>query len=114
MLQLCSRMLLDYGKFLTMTFGGFLFQFAISGISFFASCVFNSTSKSLMIGAGLPALLAFNLLSGMNKKLEFLKAFSLVTLFDTKAVIDGEGYVIKFALLAAMGIILYVVGVKVA
>lgn len=104
---------LDYGTFLRLTLGGFLLQFAISGITFFASCLFNNSGNSLTIGAGLPiTFFAFNLLSGMSGKLEFLRYFSLITLFDRNAIIDGKGYVAKLIILAVIGLVLYVAGIK--
>ncbi|MBC8080878.1 MAG: ABC transporter permease subunit [Gorillibacterium sp.] len=104
---------LDYGVFLTLTLGCFLFQFAISGITFFASCVFNNSSRSLTVGAGLPlAFFAFNLLASMSDELQFLKNFSLITLFDRDAIMDGKGYLAKLIILAVIGIVLYVAGIK--
>lgn len=105
---------LDCSAFLMLTLGCFLLQFTISGIAFFASCIFNNSSKSLAIGAGLPlAFFAFKLVSGMSDKLEFLKYISINTLFDTKAIIDGKDYAVKLIILAAIGVVLYVSGIKV-
>jgi len=105
---------LDYKTFLILTLGCFLLQFAISGITFFASCLFNNSSKSLTLGAGLPiAFFAFNLLSNMSHKLEFLRYLSLITLFDSKAIMDGKGYAAKLVILFIMGIVLYIAGIKV-
>lgn len=105
---------LDYSTFLLLTLGGFLLQFAISGITFFCSCVFNHSSRSLAFGAGLPlAFFAFKLLSTMSDKLDFLKYFSLNTLFDTNSIISGGGYATNLAVLAAVGVLLYAAGVKV-
>ena len=106
--------ILNYNTFLMLTLGGFLLQFAISGITFLCSCIFNNSSKSLTIGAGLPLMFfAFNIMSGMSDKLEFLKYFSLITLFDSNAIIDGKGYAAKLIILAVLGIILYVAGIKI-
>lgn len=103
---------LDYGVFFKMLFGSFLLQLAISGVAFCASCVFNSTKRSLIFGAGVPIFFfATNLLSGMSDKLEPLKYTSLITLFDTKAIIDGGGYALQFTVLVVIGLALYVVGI---
>ena len=48
----------------------------------------------------------------MSDKLDFLKYFSLITLFDRNAIIDGKGYVAKFVILAIIGLVLYVAGIK--
>ncbi|MEI6578889.1 MAG: ABC transporter permease subunit [Eubacteriales bacterium] len=105
---------LDYNTFIMLTFGCFLLQFAISAIVFFASCVFNYSSKSFMLGAGLPIIFfVFKLLSGMSDKLEFLKYMSLNTLFDTNAIMNGEGFAVKLIVLAVIGVVLYAAGIKV-
>ena len=105
---------LDYGKFLLLTLGAFLLQFAFSGITFLSSCIFNHSGKSLALGAGFPlAFFACHLLSQMSKSLTFFKYFSLITLFDANAIIRGEGFIIKLTVLAVAGIILYIAGIKV-
>ena len=66
---------------------------------------------ALLLGAGLPiAFFLFNSLSGLDT-LEFLKYFSLNTLFDTGAIISGGGFVIQFVAMFAIGIALYCAGV---
>jgi ABC-2 type transport system permease protein len=105
---------LDEAAFLRLTFGEYLLQFAISGIVFCASCIFNRSSRSLIFGAGLPILFfVTNLLSVMSKDLEFLKYFSLITLFDTEAIISGQGYALGLVVLAGVAVVLYAVGMKV-
>jgi ABC-2 type transport system permease protein len=105
---------LDNAAFLRLTLGEYLLQLAISGIVFCASCIFNRSSRSLSFGAGLPILFfATNLLAGISKDLDFLKYFSLITLFDTDSLINGEGYAIKLIVLAVMAIALYIIGIKV-
>jgi ABC-2 type transport system permease protein len=105
---------LDNAAFLRLTLGEYLLQFAISGIVFCASCIFNRSSHSLSFGAGLPILFfATNLLTGMSKDLDFLKYFSLITLLDTDSIISGEGYAIKFIILTIVAIVLYIIGIKV-
>ena len=47
----------------------------------------------------------------MSDKLEFFKYLLLNTLFDSKAIMDGEGYAVKLIILAAVGSILYVAGI---
>jgi ABC-2 type transport system permease protein len=105
---------LDNAAFLRLTLGEYLLQLAISGIVFCASCIFNRSSRSLSFGAGLPILFfATNLLAGMSKGLDFLKFFSLITLYDTDSIISGEGYAIKFIVLAVVAIVLFIIGIKV-
>lgn len=104
-----------FGTFWLLLLGLFLLIFAISGIGFFASCWFNKGSQALIIGAGLPV--AFYLLNTMSPLLkingsEFLKYFSLNTLFDTSAIIAGGATAaIQFIAMAVIGIALYGVGI---
>ncbi len=51
---LLSHGKLDYELFWTINGGMFCFMLAISGIVFFASCLFNITGSALDIGAGIP------------------------------------------------------------
>lgn len=105
---------LDNQAFLMLIVGEYLLQLAIGGIVFCASCIFNRSSRSLSFGAGLPILFfATNLLAGMSKDLGFLKYFSLFTLFDTKSIIGGQGYVVKFIVLGVIAVMLYIIGMKV-
>lgn len=103
---------LELGKFWLLNFGLFLFGFAISGICFFASCWFNKSGNSLIVGAGLPV--AFWLFDSLSKisDLEFLKYFSLNTLFDTTAIISGGGFIIQFIVMAIIGTVFYAIGIN--
>lgn len=104
-----------FGTFWLMILGLFLLIFAISGIGFFASCWFNKSSQALILGAGLPV--AFYLLNTMSPLLkingsEFLKYFSLNTLFDTSAIITGSATcAIMFVAMAVIGMVLYGFGI---
>jgi ABC-2 type transport system permease protein len=103
---------IDLAKFWTMVLGYALFALAISGICFAASCWFNKGGESLMVGAGLPiAFFLFEAMSGMSG-LEFLKYLSLNTLFDTTAIIAGDGYVIQFIVLGLIAVALYTIGIN--
>jgi hypothetical protein len=102
---------LDIGVFLQLTLGCFLLQLAISGISFLGSCIFNSSGKSLAIGAGIPlACFALKMVSGMSDSLEKLNHLSINTLFDTDAIVSGEAFVGKLVTLAVIGIGCYITG----
>lgn len=75
--------------FFMMNLGMLLLMFAVSGISFLASCIFNLSKRSLALGAGLPfAFLILNLLSTVNTTLEPLRYLSLMTLFDTRQILN--------------------------
>ncbi|MCL2846459.1 MAG: ABC transporter permease [Firmicutes bacterium] len=107
---------INIGNLWLIILGALLFGFAISGICFFASCWFNKSSQSLMVGAGLPV--AFFLFASMSPLItlndaEFLKYFSLNTLFDTTAITGGDigGFIGQFIAMFAIGAVLYVIGI---
>jgi ABC-2 type transport system permease protein len=100
--------------YLNLNLGIFLLMFAIAGISFLFSCVFNLTKNSLALGAGIPiAFLIFEIMSGASSDLEFFKFFSLNTLFDPSAITDGGTFIPQFIILAVLGSVLYLIGIKV-
>ncbi len=104
----------DVLAFLMMNLGMLLLMFAVSGISFMASCVFNLSKYSLALGAGLPfAFLILNLMSTVNETLEPLKYFSLMTLFDTQQVLKAGAYWSEFVILGVIGLALYAFAIRV-
>ncbi|WP_164775425.1 ABC transporter permease subunit [Paenibacillus glycanilyticus] len=103
---------LDISTFLTLTFGFFLLQTALSGIVFVASCVFNRSSQSLTLGAGISIFFfVANLLSGLSSKLESLKHITIITLYDSKAIINDGSYVSGLIILIVIGIIFFAAGI---
>ncbi len=99
---------LDIEKFILLNLGAFLLQFAISGICFASSCIFNRSKHSLLLGAGLP--LGFFVLSLLVKtadSLKFLKYITLTSLYDTSAILTGGTFVPQFILLGVLSVGLY-------
>ena len=106
--------LLDVKYFLMLNLGVFLLHFAVSGISFFASCLFNESRTSLMLGAGLPILfLLIQMLGNAGEKLESFKYFTIFTLFNNMNLIKGEGILVPLLVLFAIGAVLYGAGVAI-
>lgn len=102
---------LDMRNFLWLNLGCFLLMFAISGICFAASCTFNLSRTSLAFGAGFPlAFLLIKMVSELSEDLSFFKYLTLNTLFDPEAIVQGGGFFWQFAILAAVGIVLYIMG----
>jgi len=97
--------------FFILASGSLFLSLAISGITFFASCLFNRSSQSLALGGGITVLFfAANMLAGMNDNLEILKNVTIVTLFDSAAIISGDGYRMQLFILAGLTLILYILG----
>jgi ABC-2 type transport system permease protein len=99
--------------YLMLNLGAFLLMFAISGISFLFSCVFNLSKNSLALGAGLPiAFFIFKIVSEIGDSLSGFRYLSLNTLFNTEAVVNGGSYALQFGVLGLLGVVLYVVGMR--
>lgn len=113
-LMLDESLIFSVYDYLMMNFGALLLIFAISGISFFCSCLFNSANNSMAFGAGIPvAFYLLQMMSGFGEDLDFLKYFSINTLYDPYAIVKGGSFGIQFLALAIIGIVLYVLAVKV-
>lgn len=106
---------INVGKLWLVVFGCILFGFATSGICFFASCWFNKSGQSVMIGAGLPV--AFFLLGSLSPLLtinnhEFLKYFSMNTLYNTGDILAlSKDIIVPFVALFVIGVALYTIGI---
>lgn len=98
------------GTFWILILGFVLYGFAIGGICFFASCWFNKSGNSLALGAGIS--IAFVVLDSLSiiSGLEWLKYFTLNTLYDTNAIISGSDYIVQLIALFVGGAILYILG----
>lgn len=113
---------LTYGKLVLLNLGAFLVLFALSGLCFFTSCVFDRSKCSMAIGGGLSifALVAAMLgLFGSQVipsvvRLDALNNFNyttIISLFDVISIMEGtNAFVWKFAILGIMGLIGYLVG----
>jgi len=103
---------LDIGGFIVLNLGALLLHYALSGLGFLASCSFNDSKNSLMFGAGLPvAFLLLQMLSDVGEKTEFLKYFTILTLFEPTKIVTGEGYGISFLVLGILAVCLYLAGI---
>jgi len=113
-LALDDGMQFSVADFLNLNFGAFLLMFAIGSITFLASCIFNLSKNALIIGAGLPVgFLILEMLSQISEDFEMLRYLSLNTLFDPSAITGGDAFIPQFIVLAILGAILYLVGIKV-
>lgn len=105
---------LDIPRFLLLNLGALLLYYALTGIGFLASCLFNDTKNSLAIGAGLPvAFLVIQMISDVGDATSFLKYFTLYTLFDPNQIIQNSDFILPFLVLAAIAVIMYSAGVYV-
>ncbi|CUH93479.1 ABC transporter permease subunit [Herbinix luporum] len=105
---------LDVPGFLLLNLGALLLYYSITGIGFFASCLFNDTKNSLMIGAGIPvAFLVIQMISDIGEKTSFLKYFTLFTLYDPSKIISGDSCILQFITLIIIAVLMYTIGIYV-
>ena len=105
--------MLDTTLFMKLNLSACLMTVTIGLICFFFSCLFNNTKLSLTFGAGIPILFfSLTMLSGLSEQTSFLGKFSLYTVFNSMAIINGEanitllcsGFLIISLLLLAAGV----------
>lgn len=113
---------LTYSKLLLLNLGAFMVLFALSGLCFFTSCVFDRSKRSMALGGGLSIFALVAAMLGLFGspvipsvvRLESLNYFNYVTvisLFDVISIIEGSlAFVYKFVILGVLGIIGYLVG----
>ncbi len=113
---------LTYAKLTLINIGAFLVMFAMSGISFLASCYFNRSKHSMAMGGGLNMFFLVATMLGLFGspvlpsiiRMSALNAFnyvSIISLFDVVSILDGTvAYVWKWAILVLIGIVCYICG----
>ena len=83
-----------------------------SGICFCSSCIFNTSKNSLTFGAGIPLyFFVVSMFIELSDDLDFLKNFTLNTLFDTQKILEGSGYIQDFIIMGVLALMLYAVGI---
>lgn len=113
---------LTYSNLILLNVGAFLVLFALSGLCFFTSCVFDRSKRSMAIGGGLSIFALVAAMLGLFGspvipsvvRLDALNNFNyatIISLFDVISIIDGtNAFIIKFVILAVCGIIGYIAG----
>ena len=100
--------------YLMVNLGIFLLMFATGGISFLFSCVFNLTKNAVALGAGIPiAFYLFQTMAMVGEDMEFFRYFTMNTLYSPQDIVSGGVFWWQFAVLGAIGIVLYVLSVKI-
>lgn len=73
----------EIGAFLILNLGITCLHLAISGIAYLASCIFNSSSRSMQFGAGLPVFFfVCNMLAIFSNYAEIMEYFKYFTIFS--------------------------------
>lgn len=100
---------LEISQFLLLHIGTLCLSICLSGISFFISCLSDESSRSLALGAGIPALFfLLRMLADTGESLGLLRFATVFTLFQTADVLgDSLSICWKFPLLAVLGFALF-------
>lgn len=113
---------LTYSNLILLNLGAFLVLFALSGLCFLTSCLFDRSKRSMAIGGGLSIFALVAAMLGLFGspvipsvvRLDSLNYFNNVTIisfFDVISIMEGTNtFIWKFIILAVMGLIGYIVG----
>lgn len=113
---------LTYQKLILLNIGAFLVLFALSGLCFFTSCIFNRSRRAMAIGGGLSIFALVAAMLGLFGspvipsvvRLDALNNFNyatVISLFDVISIIDEtDVFIWKFVILAVCGIVGYIIG----
>lgn len=104
--------LLDVPAFLRLNLHLFLAQAAVSGVCFFASCLFSLSARSLALGSGLGALfLVAQMLVNVGREMNWLRYLTLFSFFRPADIAAGRGTGVSPYILVAAALLLYAGGV---
>ncbi|MDR0853250.1 MAG: hypothetical protein LBN34_02670 [Clostridiales Family XIII bacterium] len=105
----------EIGHVVLLNLGLFCLNAALSGVCFLASSVFNLSKYAIAVGGGLVgAQILMSIMGMFGETFQWMRNFTLVTLFDIGSVLspepDSNAFVWKFIVLAAVGMITYTIG----
>ena len=113
---------LTYGKLALINLGAFLVLFAMSGINFFTSCIFDRSKRSMAIGGGLSIFFLVATMLGLFgskvipsvvriKALDNFNYVSIISLFNVVKILDGKAsFIPGLIILLVIGLIGYIAG----
>ena len=114
---------INFAEILLLNLGAFLTMFAFSGFCFMCSALFNRTKHSLSIGGGISIFMLVCTILGLfgssvvpsAMRIDAMNVFnyvSIITLFDSVSILNGTiDFLWKFAILAGIGIVTFIIGV---
>ena len=114
---------INFAEILLFNLGAFLTMFAFAGFCFMCSAIFNRSKYSMSIGGGLTIFMLVCTILGLFGSsvvpsamridaMNFFNYLSIITFFDTTSILAGTlSYLWKFAILAGIGIVTFIVGV---
>lgn len=102
----------DIRTILLLNLGLFALNMALSGICFLTSCIFNLSKYVIAVGGGIVgAFMLFSLMSMFGESFQYMKNFTIVSLYDISSILANYSDIIwKFVLLTLIGVVTYVIG----
>lgn len=106
---------LALGTYMLLNLGALLLFFAIGGITFFFGTLFNDGSKALSFAIGAPlGFFLINMFRGFDESLEFLRFFTILTLYDNDVILQGDTIILfQFSALFIIGLCCYTLSIHV-
>lgn len=116
---------MTYGSLALMNLGSFVVLFAIGGLNFMTSCIFDRENKSMSIGGGLSIFFLVATMLGLFgspqipsvvrfDSLNYFNYVSIISLFDITSIVDGTTtFIWKLVILFVAGLACYVIGSEV-
>ena len=113
---------LTYTKLILINLGAFVTLFAISGINYLTSCIFDRSKKAMALGGGISMFFLVATMLGLFGspvipsvvRISALNNFnyvSLISLFDVVSILNCEtAWIWKLAILVVIGLTGYITG----
>jgi len=100
----------DYNKWWVLIFLWSLYSFTVGGIAFFIGCWFNKSRYTISITATILGSFFFLSMFANFENFEYLKYFTMQTLYDVTKVLNGKNIVLQMVALVLIGLPFYITG----
>lgn len=103
---------IDIGLFFLINLGGWAYFFAISGIGFLGSTMFNDGRTAMSFIVAVPIFfLIVQMLYQITQELSWLQYLTLLTLYQPNEIILGQLFLFPFLILMSIGIFFFTVAI---
>lgn len=118
-----SEIIITMEEMIKFNIGAFFVMFAVSGICYLASAVFNREKNSISVGGGLTMFFLVCSILGLFgeqvipsairiEAMNYFNYASIITLFNVNSMLNGTNdYIVGLAILTAIGLVAYIIGI---